>query len=220
MRFATELGWADREIARVRADLIKADAAEISSSVDVREMAATSKAAAYVWLAAILERIVRDSLQTTLREISVARRPFKEVRLSLFALACDAEFQSIADRSRGNSWQQRINAFLKTVDGSNATFSEEVLPTDGRTIRGEHFDIIWLVFGLVTPSLPTPLHRIALKDLADGRNLVAHGHEDRVTFGRKKASADLIRLSTQVDEIITHYLASLDSYVGLNAFLR
>jgi hypothetical protein len=211
---------ATRELARIRADIAHADTAVISPSSPVQERGAAVRASAYVWLAALLERIVRDSLQATLREVTQLAVPVRDLRFSLFSLLCDAEFASIADRSRSSSWEQKIAVFLRTAEVKPALLAENILPLDGRTIRGEHLDTIWLVFGLSAPSVPSPLHRIALKDLADGRNEIAHGHIDPVTFGRSKATNDMLGIAKRVDEVILHLLGSLDAYVDKKQYTR
>lgn len=220
MRFSAELALAVRELARIRADIAHADAAVISPSSPVQDRGAAVRASAYVWLAALLERTVREALQATLREISLLAVPFKDLRFSLFSLLCEAEFASVADRSRSSSWEQKIAMFLRTAEANPALLAENILPLDGRTIRAEHFDTIWLVLGLGVPSVPSPLHRIALKDLADGRNEIAHGHIDPVTFGRSKATVDMFRITQRVDEVILHLLGSLDAYVDKKQYAR
>ncbi|MBU9453649.1 hypothetical protein KTE10_07325 [Burkholderia multivorans] len=220
MRFTSELMLATRELARIRADIAHADTAVISPSSPIQERGAAVRASAYVWLAALLERIVRDSLQATLREITQLAVPVRDLRFSLFSLLCDAEFASIADRSRSSSWQQKIAMFVRTAEAEPAQLAENILPLDGRTIRGEHLDTIWLVLGLNAPSVPSPLHRIALKDLADGRNEIAHGHIDPVTFGRSKATNDMLGIAKRVDEVILHLLGSLDAYVEKKQYTR
>lgn len=220
MRFNAELTLAIREVARIRADIAHADATLISQYSPAQERGAVVRASAYVWLSALLERIVRDALQATLREISLLSVPFKDLRLSLFSLLCEGEFTSIADRSRSNSWEQKITVFLRTAEASPALLASDILPLDGRTIRAEHFDTIWLVLGLSTPSVPSPLHRIALKDLADGRNELAHGHIDPVMFGRSKATSDVLRIIKRVEEIIIHLLTTLDDYVANKEYCR
>lgn len=204
---------ASREVGRIRADIAHADTAVLSPSSPVQERGAAVRASAYVWLAALLERVVRDALQTTLREVTVQQVPLKDLRLSLFSLLCEGEFMSISDRSRSNSWEHKISMFNRTADAGMALLASDILPLDGRTIRAEHFDTIWLVLGLASPSVPSPLHRIALKDLADGRNEIAHGHVDPVVFGRSKATSDVLRIAGRIDEVIFHLLASLDAYV-------
>ncbi|MBL8280114.1 MAG: hypothetical protein JNL93_25850 [Pelomonas sp.] len=220
MRFSAELALAARELARIRADIAHADTAAISSAATVRDRGAAVRASAYVWLAALLERIVREALQTTLREISLLAVPFKDLRFSLFSLLCEAEFDSIANRKRSSSWEQKIAMFIRTAETSPALLADNVLPLDGRTIRGEHFDTIWLVLGLDLPSIPSPLHRIALRDMADGRNEVAHGHVDPVMFGRSKATSDVLRITERIDEVILHLLGSLDAYVDKRQYAR
>lgn len=220
MRYATEIAHADKEISRIRAEVAHADIGAISPASPMRERAAATRAAAYVWLAATLERVVKNAVQLTIREITVAAPALKDLRLSLFALVCDADFNSVIDLGRSGSWQKKILLLERTVDANPALLSEDVLPLDGRTIRGNHFDTIWIVLGMQGPSVPSPLHRIALKDLADGRNDVAHGHLDPVTFGRNKATKDLQRLIQQVDEVIIHLLTELDAYVDNKLYLH
>jgi hypothetical protein len=220
MRFEAEIALASRELSRIRADIAHADVTALSALTPVQERAAAMRAASYVWLASTLERVVRDSIQATLREISASSQPLKQLRLSLFSLVCDSEFNSVADRARSNAWQAKIDLLERTVSAAFAELPEEILPLDGRTIRGEHLDTIWLVFGLPNTSPPSPLHRIALKDLADGRNQVAHGNADPVTFGRKKATLDMHRLVERVDDVIAHLLTTLDSYIDKRLYLR
>ncbi|MBS0405619.1 MAG: hypothetical protein JSS17_04575 [Proteobacteria bacterium] len=220
MRFTSELTLASRELARIRADIVHADTAVISPFSPIQERGAAARASAYVWLAALLERIVGDALQATLREITLLAVPVKDLRFSLFSLLCDAEFASIADRSRSSSWQQKIAVFHRTSEASPALLADNILPLDGKTIRSEHFDTIWLVLGLGAPSVPDPRNRIALKDLADGRNEVAHGHIDPVTFGRSKATNDMLGIAKCVDDVISHLLCSLDSYVDKKQYTR
>ena len=97
IRFGSELTLASREITRIRGDIAHADAIALASA-GTRERAAAHRAAAYVWLASILERVVRTALQATMREISSLAIPSKNVRVSLFSLICDAEFASVVAR--------------------------------------------------------------------------------------------------------------------------
>lgn len=219
-RFTTELTYASRELSRIRYDITHADVAALSTSVIVRDRSAAMRADAYVWLAAMLERVVRDAVRDVLRELTTLGVPCKGVRASLFSLLCDPELTSVAERNRQTSWKVRVALFDRLLDNSPATFSEDILPLDGRTIRGEHFDIIWIVFGLPGASLPGPQHRVALKDLAEGRNEIAHGHKDPVVFGKTKATVDLLGLAGRVDEVMLHLLSYLDEYLGKSHYAR
>lgn len=219
-RFGVEMTFASRELTRLCDDVTHADAIAISPKLLARSRSAANRAATYVWLASVLERVVRDALQSTMREISSLAIPTNQIRVSLFALLCDADFAAIAGRNRAASWEVKAKVFARVFGDSPVTMSEDVLPLDGRTIRGEHFDNIWLVLGLSGCSLPSPRHRLALKDLADGRNTVAHGHSDPTSFGRTKATADVLSLIKHVDDVITHFLCELDTYLDNKRFKR
>lgn len=220
MRFTAELDYSNRELARIRLDLAYADATALSSQMEARERSATIRAHAYVWLAAVLERSVKDAIRSTLRELTALGLPCNELRASLFALICDPTFMSIAERNRQKGLSMRVALLNRLVEATPAAFLDDILPLDGRTLRAEHFDTIWEVLGLHGPSLPGPLHRIALKDLSDGRNDVAHGVLDPVLFGKAKATSDVRRLATRVDEIISHFLTALDDYLSAKRYRR
>lgn len=220
MRFATELAIANREISRVRIEVAHSDTASLSIATPVRERAALSKASAYIWLAAMLERLARDSLAASFREITTHQPSCRDLKLSLFALLCDGDFESVATKARGSSWERKVSLFEKTFDSSAVFLSDHVLPLDGKTIRAEHLDAIWLVLGIGGDSTPSPLHRIALKELADGRNDVAHGHLDPVLFGRQKATSDLVKMVNRVEDVVIHLLSALDDYIKNKRYVR
>lgn len=219
-RFASELALTSRELGRLRGEVTRADVHTLSQGHAAREGAASVRAATYVWLASLLERVVRDVLQATLREINSKLVPSYKLKACLFALLCEGQFQSIVYSARSKSWTAKISLLSRQLELGPVVFSEDVLPLDGRTIRGEHFDVIWQVLGLTGLSVPTPRHRVGLQALADGRNEVAHGHADPVSFGRSKATADVLRLVSLVDDTIAHVLGELDSYLESESFLR
>lgn len=219
-RFSPELALVGRELTRMRADVSRADVHTLSSAAGLRDAAATVRASTYVWLASTLERVVRDALKSTFREVSSKLLPAHQLRASLFSLLCDADFESVSKSARSKAWGTKIALLSRLLDSGPATLSEDVLPLDGRTIRGDHFDVIWHVLGIDGSSVPSPRHRVALRDLADGRNEVAHGHSDPVAFGRTKATADVLKLISLTDDSIAHLLAGLDSYLSQELYRR
>jgi hypothetical protein len=220
VRFASQLQYASGELGRIRKDIRHADVAVLSAAIDRRERSAITRAYVYVWLAALLERVIRDGIRDALRELASHKVPSNELRASLFALLCDPEIASVSDRNRQSGWSTRVGLFARLLATEPAAFSEDIVPLDGRTLRAEHFDSIWVVFGLQGPSLPAPQHRVALKDLADGRNEVAHGHLEPVVFGKQKATADLLRLATRVEDVISHFMGAMDDYLGKAKYRR
>lgn len=220
LSFNSELAYAGRELTRVRADLVHADATGLSQVAQLRERSATIRAYAYVWLAAVLERVVNDALRSVLTELTSLSLPSHAFRSSLFALLCHAELTSIAARNPNPAWDTRIQLLSRLTSPLPAAFNVDTLPLDGRTLKAEHFDRIWYVFGLSGPSLPAPKHGMALKDLAEGRNKVAHGNVDPISFGKSKTAADVLQLTHRVDEILVHVLTQFDDYVKQAKYAR
>jgi len=68
--------------------------------------------------------------------------------------------------------------------------------------------------------VPRPQLRLALEDLSEGRNAVAHGNVNPVLFGRRKVSQDIVTRVDQVEEIAVHVVDALNDYIASKAFLR
>jgi hypothetical protein len=192
----------------------------ISAVSTLRDRAAATKAFIYVWLSAILEKAVKDSLTALLVELNSAGVSQDKVRSSLFSLLCEPELDSISDRKRQLGWESRVALFARVIDKTPAKFLPQILPLDNRTLRGEHFDTIWLVFGLPGTSLPSHLHRAALLDLAEGRNEVAHGTTQPVSFGKAKATSDLVKLASRVEDVICHLVIALEDFIAKKHYVR
>jgi hypothetical protein len=68
--------------------------------------------------------------------------------------------------------------------------------------------------------VPHARHSLALRDLADGRNKLAHGEVDPVVFGRGKNVIDIRRLVEMVEDIILHFGAAALRYLANNEYVR
>jgi hypothetical protein len=117
-------------------------------------------------------------------------------------------------------WDKRVDVLLRTASTSLLVFPEAQLPIDQRTPRVEHFETVWSVYGFPGDPMPSPRHMLALQDLAEGRNDVAHGHIAVLTFGRRKAISDVTRIVQHVEEVAVHFASTLDIYLSRSLFLR
>src|SRR6185369_17293894 len=168
-----------------------AAALEESTQPDRQEQAAIRKAGVYLYAAAALERACREGLLAVIAEINAHGIAPERLRISLFALHCAAELDAIGGGPRSLERVVRAAAMFETVFGAAHAPLGTVLPLDGRTPRAAHFATIWRVLGFPGPAVPDPACTLALDDLADGRNDVAHGVRDAIAFGRSKAVADV-----------------------------
>lgn len=195
-------------------------ALEESTLTDRQEQAAIRKAGAYMYAAAALERACREGLLAVIAEINAHGVAPDRLRVSLFALHCAAELDAIGGGPKSLERVVRAAEMFETVFGTVHAPLGTVLPLDGRTPRAAHFATIWRVLGFPGPALPDPACALALDDLADGRNDVAHGVRDAIAFGRSKAVADVARLVGRVEQMVGHLFASADAYLDQRLFLR
>lgn len=205
-------------ISQIRGDLAGADVHSLSPSLTVRDQSAKVKAWSYVWLAAVNERCVKDTIQALLTEINDSGVPKNKLLKNLFGVVFASDFQSLKTARHLRSWNHRATIFSTIDDPTAATMNINESVLDGRTIRGEHFECIWNVFGFPMPCLLSPRHKLALVDLAEGRNRVAHGHADPIVFGRGKAAPDLVRIADLLEESLIHLFYTADAYLTNSAF--
>jgi MAE_28990/MAE_18760-like HEPN len=203
---------------RLRQDLYYCDAARLSPIR--RDLLLNIQAGTYVWLAAALESAVRDVLGAVLDHVNSAGISLAELRLSLFALIESPQFDSLQQVRGLRMWQSRAQVFKSVNSTSTCSLRPDALPLDGRTIKTQHLETIWHVFGFQGDSVPSPLHRLALRDLAEARNDIAHGQEDAGLIAGRKSVPDLLRFMDRIEEVATHIWMTTYDYLDRNAYKR
>jgi hypothetical protein len=186
----------------------------------VKENAAHIRAFTYVWLAASLEEFIGGALRALLSELTARAVPLRLMNLSLLSMSCSPVFDALRDVGGLKGWERRVELLNLSASTDVAAFADERLPLDGRTIRPSQLNTVWIVFGLPGNALPSPQHALALNDLADGRNKVAHGRETPLLFGRRKATADILRIADYAEDIATHIATSCDQFLSQRLYLR
>jgi hypothetical protein len=178
------------------------------------------RASAYVHLAAAVERLISEIFSGLVGEINALAGKLSDLRLSLFAIASGPNFDALADLRGLKNWHRRCQILSDIESRSILNLDESYLPLDGRTIRPEHLDAAWKVFGFDGPSLPSPLHALALRDLATSRNDVAHGNEPLSVVAGRKSLDDMLRLIERIEEIAIHLWTAAVQYLDATQYLR
>jgi len=178
------------------------------------------RAATYVYVAAAVEAYITTSLAALVTEINLRAVPYQHLRLSLFAIAHAPHLSALQDVRGLKMWTRRCDIFSDVDSTAIATLDSAHLPLDGGTIRPSHMDAIWRVVGLPGDSTPGHRHRLALTDVADNRNAVAHGEEDAATVAGRKGIPDLLRLLERVEECVLHVHYGMNDYLDGATYLR
>lgn len=208
------------EFDSIRSILMDYDSLNLSSNRSVKREIALVKAFSYVWIQAEVERFVKDTLHNLILDINRLAIKISDARLCLISIAQSPKLHSLKDVSGLKMWQRRVEILISTSSDDNLNISIEDMPTDGRTIRPEHFQTIWSTFGFSGNHLPSPRHALALNDLAEGRNAIAHGDSLPDRFGRGKVALDIVRLIDLAEEVIANYIEAIERYFKKQEFLR
>lgn len=206
------------QVDSIRQDLYYCDVSFAKGRM--REINRSIRAAAYVYLAAALERFLTDILAATLAEVTGTSVELKKLRLSLFALIQAAHFDSLQDIRGLKMWLKRSQVFTVTDAPALCVFDHSRLPLDGRTVRPEHLEVVWAVLGFSGFPIPDPVTRLALNELADARNSLAHGEETPARVGGQKSVTEMLRLIDRIEAIVIHVWAAAITYVSNKEYLR
>jgi hypothetical protein len=173
-----------------------------------------------VYAAAAVEHVVAEMLTATLGEITSAAVELRKIRLSLFALAKAPHFDSLQEVRGLKMWVKRSQVFGDIDSQLMCAFDASNLPLDKRTIRPDHLETVWAIFGFSAPAVPDPLSKLALNELADARNSVAHGEDRPSQIGGQTSIPDMLRLLDHIETVVIHMWISINDYLTNRRYLR
>lgn len=216
--FDTLLGDVGSRLDAIRQQLYYADARATKSEGVL--VARLSKSMAYVALAAALEHFVEVACAKLYEELNSRGLALVDVRLGIVSLEQAPRFDSVAASRRQRVWSERAAVVQRASSSDTVVLNPQIKPLDGRTIKAIHLNTLWATFELPGQALPRPQLRLALEDLSEGRNDVAHGDIDPLIFGRRKVFRDVLARVDQVEELAVHVVDSLNTYIIQQQFLR
>ena len=208
------------EVNRIRQRLSQIDSAAL---VDMRSriVAYETRAFSYVWLSACLEENVGKVLTALLDHMNTLALQTDRLKPGLLCMLLHPALDSVRDlRDHEKMWNGRCDLFDSSHSTDTAVFNTAVLPLNQKTLRPSHLYVIWRVFSFPGLPFPNPPDSLALTDLAEGRNAVAHGHIPPSDFGRTKVTLDVQRLTVRIEDIFTHLIDTADNYLASKRFYR
>lgn len=206
-------------ISEIRQNLYYADVASRSKPLRP-ELWMGVRASAFVLMAAALESCVKQTLERLLDEIRALQVRRIELRMSLFALEGYRHFDAMRVGNKMTDLGRRLDLLEEVNSGDFCSLDLSCLPLDGRTIRAQHFELIWRVFGFTGDALPSARHKLALSNIADSRNDVVHGEQSARTVGSRQSIDDIFRLVNQAEDVVIHLHEAIVRYLDSRAYLR
>lgn len=140
-----------------------------------------ARGAAVVGVMAELEALTRFVIQETHRAINASTLSHKELRTCMRQLAAHSAFESLrAVQDHSKLWGAR--SFTTTLEYCAElivlpiTSNGPQPPLDGKTLKPEHFNRLWTIYGLPGIAFPSSSWASSLQKMALIRNDVAHGN--------------------------------------------
>lgn len=221
MRYEDILDTALGELSLVNQSLKWAQIAVLASSPSQRRSAHTVTSSSYVLIAAVVENFVRNTVARLGQDIRATGVPMREVKTSLLSIFGNNHLVSIRDiRDYQKSWIKKIELLAMPDSSFPLGDLSADLPLDGKTIRPVHLETIWSVFSMPLSPFPNLLCRVALIDIADGRNDIAHGHISVETFAKSKGNVDTIKKISRIEELLTHITICSTEYISTKAYRK
>ncbi|MEU8804911.1 MAE_28990/MAE_18760 family HEPN-like nuclease [Spirillospora sp. NPDC048819] len=185
-----------------------------------------ARALAVVCTMAELEAFTKFLIQETHRELNDSGLTVSSLRASLRQLAAHTTFESLRDLSdHSKLWERRKYATTLELcrDPIDLPLERKHAqpPLDGRTLRPEHFNRIWEIYGLSGEAFPVAAWSASLQKLALFRNDVAHGNISYMEVFQQagRSVSDVERYVNDINEFVIYLATSWVDYLEAQDYL-
>ncbi|URN12401.1 HEPN domain-containing protein [Streptomyces radiopugnans] len=186
-----------------------------------------ARALSVICTMAELEACTKLIVQETHAELNNSGLTVSELRPSLRQLAAHATFESLRNLSdHSKLWEKRKYATTLDSCGDPVALPIEVRhaqpPLDGKTLKPEHFNRIWEIYGLPGTSFPAATWAASLQKMALFRNDVAHGNISYVEIFQQagRSVSDVERYVNDINEFAIHLVTTWVSYLQNQGYLN
>lgn len=186
-----------------------------------------ARALAIVCVMAELESFTKYLIQETHMAINSSAVTMGDLRSSLRQLAAHTTFESLRElNDHSKLWERR--KYATTLDACAEPVELPVNrrqaqpPLDGRTLKPEHFNRLWEIYGLPGLSFPSAAWSASLQKMAMLRNDVAHGNISYVEIFQQAgvALSDVERYVDDIVEFLIHLVDSWCQYLSATGYLK
>ncbi|MFF0432393.1 HEPN domain-containing protein [Streptomyces sp. NPDC004327] len=186
-----------------------------------------ARALAIVCSMAELESFTKYLIQDTHSALNASTIQVGDLRATLRQLAAHTTFESLRElNDHGKLWERRRYATTLDACAEPAEFpinrKQAQPPLDGKTLKPEHFNRLWEIYGLPGVSFPVASWGASLQKMAMLRNDVAHGNIAYTEIFQQAgvAIADVERYVDDIVEFLIHLVDSWSQYLNARGYLK
>ncbi|TGM35615.1 hypothetical protein EHQ75_16950 [Leptospira levettii] len=152
----------------------------------------------FVHLYSLIESVINELTQETLREIKSKSYPNNQFNLPFNTISLNSQIRSLKD-SGYKKYFKKVFELFDSISSSNVfDIDETMFGTFVQNIWFATIEEIFLCFGLST-SILTISHRVLINEIVDNRNSISHGRKPTIEIGEKYTAAEL---KTKYDNVL------------------
>ncbi|MFJ9189357.1 MAE_28990/MAE_18760 family HEPN-like nuclease [Streptomyces globisporus] len=186
-----------------------------------------ARALAIVCVMAELESFTKYLIQETHVAINSSTATVGDLRSSLRQLAAHTTFESLRElNDHSKLWERRKYATTLDVCAEPVDLPvnrrQAQPPLDGKTLKPEHFNRLWEIYGIPGHSFPSATWGTSLQKMAMLRNDVAHGNISYVEIFQQAgvSLSDVERYVDDIVEFLIHLVESWCRYLSATGYLK
>ncbi|KAF0568714.1 hypothetical protein FQV37_772 [Psychrobacter nivimaris] len=173
----------------------------------------------YVHLYAVIEKSVNEMVETTISIINSSRVQSNHFTLEFNTIAKINKIQAIKDCSNKKMLIKSADLFeeinsTRVVEINETSFSMKL-----QNIWADTIEEILTSFGIKNFRLETE-EKVAVNEIVDNRNKVAHGRETAVKIGERHRADALRRRLNTAQLLISKVLDSLEDFYTRKAYIK
>ena len=189
---------------------------ESAADADARSL----RGVVYVLLYGAVEYSVSNAVQTVLRFISESDASYSELRQSVYAIALDAHFTSLAFVGSEKKWAKRLELLEHQTSASICRIRDDLLTDQLQNVRISTLRSLFGALGLNGDVVSHPSFLGYINDIADRRNELAHGELSPADVGGRKTNDDVERALSAVDDTVSYLLDRFENYCRQREFIQ
>ncbi|HEX5474545.1 MAG TPA: MAE_28990/MAE_18760 family HEPN-like nuclease [Vicinamibacterales bacterium] len=201
-----------KRIHHIRLALNEIDAS-IASAGHPKEVALNAKGLIFVQLYAVYEYCVNAAFQAALSTIRSHLLTCDRVHPELISLALHPAFEGLADTpKKSERWLRRAEIVRKAISADPLILGN-TFPGDENKMRVEQVETVFAVLRVAQPAVNDPRLPLAIKELVELRNGVAHGLVSADEIGKRFSIPDLAKRTDDMERYCNYVLAALEEHV-------
>ncbi|HIF9128552.1 TPA: HEPN domain-containing protein [Photobacterium damselae] len=186
------------------------------------QMFKTQKGMIFVTMYACIEYSLTQSLTRALEIIGQSPEPASAYKSIILCTLLDRYFKGIRDCGKKQIWTKREELLDIIInDDVINDIDSSVFPSEGSmNISATQIENVWKYLNVEMEYLPEGVNRLAINDIKEQRNAIAHGRTSAADVGRRYTMSTLEQRVQDVRNVSLYFTMVLNDYCANRKYLN